>query len=367
MIKSLVLTIIMLQPCHSSIFRRRFNKDKSVEASGSVAVSTDKTPLKSGLSQLVSAFSPKCHTKAPSFNPDFTSLQVSGNFYDNSPEPESSKFEEALQFLCLRDIGCTRKQAIAYTSRNARSKQNLISTLPKNIRQQFRMRLKKDKFKPYNYAGDDKDFEFVSKALNDIIEQKEVEIDVNSPKIPIENLNRFFKRNRSETKVFSDDGLGWSPKVNEKCHTKHLHCHISPIAKKSPCSVMGECALPEISPLANRFHKFINRKTCNDATLMKKSSFNSRITMKKSIKIDQELSEDEPLHVIKDEAMLKEKIKSEKLIKSRVKSEREDKKIIIKKQLRKKPIKHHRKQSFEALAKTSKLKKQLQSVFNACL
>jgi hypothetical protein len=338
-----------------------------VEPGGSGAVSIDKTPLRSGLSQFVNAFSPKCHTKAPSFNPDFTSLQVSGNFCDNSPELESSKFEEALQFLCLRDIGCTRKQAIAYTSRNARSKQNLISTLPKSIRQQFRVRLKKDKFKPYNYAGDDKDFEFVSKALNEIIEQKEVEIDVNIPKIPIGNLDRFFMRNRSETKIFSDDGMGWSPKVNEKCNTKHLHCHISPIAEKSPCSVMDDVVLPEISPLANRFHKFINRKTCNDGSLMKKSSFNSRISLKNTIKKDRELSEEVPLHIIKDEAKLKEKIKSEKLIKSRVKSEREDNKITIKKSQKKKPVKHHHKQSLEALAKTSKLKKQLQSVFNACL
>ncbi|OMJ93869.1 hypothetical protein SteCoe_3058 [Stentor coeruleus] len=84
------------------------------------------------------------------------------------------KVENAINYLILRDIGCSREDAITFTSRKRPDRISFINNLPQNLRKDFKMNYIKSRCLQSKPKDIDYNFESISEAYTNFMKKKHV-------------------------------------------------------------------------------------------------------------------------------------------------------------------------------------------------
>ena len=117
-----------------------------------------------------------------------------------SPVPgsdnEDNGIESAFNYLMLRDLGCSRAEAIRYASPKFANRRSFITNLPPKLRGEYKQSLLKCKYRPgTNFMSKD-EFEHISQAVRSYVDRHS-ENYFASP----EEQNKFYELARHKNKV----------------------------------------------------------------------------------------------------------------------------------------------------------------------
>ena len=134
-------------------------------------------------------------------------LNISQLNLELSPKLNNKNIEKAYNYILLRDIGCSRGQALTYTKKQS---PRIFNDLPKRFRSEYNRNLSLKKYHPYEFINNDQKFEAVSDYLYTLIKKREVEN-------YIEKQNKFKNKKieqfEREKHTFSSFSVVGTPKV----------------------------------------------------------------------------------------------------------------------------------------------------------
>jgi hypothetical protein len=94
-----------------------------------------------------------------------------------SHKSHEDKVKTALNYLFLRDLGCSRDEAISFTSRKRTAHGDFVTSLPPTLRSDFRLRLVKSRCLPCRPLETFENFESATEAFRDLIFKKQLYFD----------------------------------------------------------------------------------------------------------------------------------------------------------------------------------------------
>jgi hypothetical protein len=121
-----------------------------------------------------------------SFFPKTTnSLLSSSPLTPNSQYSESgrAKIENAINYLILRDLGCTKKDAITYSSIKLSKGATIVNSLPISLKQEYKQRVKKNESILNRYNKSEEKFNYISETLKDQIERNKYNFNTQIEKV----------------------------------------------------------------------------------------------------------------------------------------------------------------------------------------
>lgn len=197
------------------------------------------------------------------------------------PSPDTVKIQEAYQYLKLRNIGCTRNEAISLASKFKLNRENYLSDLLPKHKEKWKKSMSEEKFKAYSSAEDTINIDDLTK----ICERKQVELkEKKKPKINLRIINR---------KNLQDE-------INEKC-LQGINCESKEIGGLTRVSTLNDIILPKIS-------KEIYKSKSESMTSI------GSLSLRKNSPDFQRSVEDEYLALMEKKKVLKEKIKAHKTL-----------------------------------------------------
>lgn len=114
--------------------------------------------------------SKKPNTLVPFSNPKQTTPQS----ISHSSNKSQLKVDSAINYLILRDIGCSREDAITFTSRKRPDRISFINNLPQTLRKDFKMNYIKSRCLQSKPKDIDYNFESISEAYTNFMKKKHV-------------------------------------------------------------------------------------------------------------------------------------------------------------------------------------------------
>lgn len=141
------------------------------------------------------------------------------NRLEISHKTHEKKVTSALSYLFLRDLGCSREDAIFLTNRNKAGSKELITSLPPGLKIEFKTRLSKSRCLPCRTNDIDEEFESVSRAFKNLIIKKQVYYESSFPEQ--ENYTKKVKKEVKKLKNYkthpspSPIPLTYAPKTQE--------------------------------------------------------------------------------------------------------------------------------------------------------
>lgn len=131
--------------------------------------------------------------KNPNFpespHPTFT------NRIEISHESHEQKVNVALSYLFLRDLGCSREDAMFLTNRRKADRGEFVTSLPPALKKGFKQKMKKSRCLPCRPDLNDEEFDSISKAFKNLIIRKQVLYDSAFPE-----QEKYEKKVKSELK-----------------------------------------------------------------------------------------------------------------------------------------------------------------------
>lgn len=104
-------------------------------------------------------------------------LSYSRRSIEVSQEEHEERVETAINYLILRDLGCTRENAMSLTSRKRPDNGSFVKSLPTCLRRDFSMRIKRNKCLPCRPPSTYENFDSISQAFKDLIVKQQIFID----------------------------------------------------------------------------------------------------------------------------------------------------------------------------------------------
>ena len=109
---------------------------------------------------------------------------------------EDNAVESAFNYLMLRDLGCSRAEAIRFASPKFANSRNFITNLPPKLRLEYKQSLRKCKYRPGRTFISKDEFEHISQAVRSYIDSHKDHYFA----LP-EEQNKFFELARHKNKV----------------------------------------------------------------------------------------------------------------------------------------------------------------------
>jgi hypothetical protein len=94
-----------------------------------------------------------------------------------SQEAHEERVETAINYLVLRDLGCSRENAMTLTSRKRPDNGSFVKSLPNTLRKDFSASIKKSRCLPCRPPATYENFDSISQAFKDLILKKQVFLD----------------------------------------------------------------------------------------------------------------------------------------------------------------------------------------------
>ena len=88
-----------------------------------------------------------------------------------TPENTDNRIDSVINFLTLRDLGCSRKDAIGYVNNKRYDSEDISNNLPVRLRNEFKTCLSKKKFGLDFEDKTEENFESITKTLDKLIEK----------------------------------------------------------------------------------------------------------------------------------------------------------------------------------------------------
>ena len=263
------------------------------------------------------------------------------------------KIHEAYQFLMLRDIGCSRKQAISLASKFKLSKLDYLSTLPLNFKKRLKQTYDEDKYQIFTSTDDEIEYMNLTKLLQKTTKNREAKTKYPGQTSPIKprriNLH-ITKRNLNSQNPFS---------LISQNHNKFSLDDSSKTQEK--LKLYQNSSLDQLPNLnnSNKLKKFNSDQ--QNLRKVKKDFFSIR---RNSLQSPSESDEENYQKLLEKEKELIYRIKKHKLLLAQIKKSKvEEKKKISQEQKRKqdklsqeaKPKKLDFKQNLKSLTTTPSL------------
>lgn len=257
---------------------------------------------------------------------------LSGANYKADSCQDLLKIHEAYQFLMLRDIGCSRKQAISLASKFKLSKLNYLSTLPPSYKKRLKQSYDEDKYQIFTSTDDEIDYMNLTKLLQKTTKNREAKTKNLTQTNPIKprriNLH-ITKRSPTSQNPFS------------LISTNHYKSSLDDSSKtQEPLKLHQSTSLDQLPNLQN-FHKLKNfNSDQQNLRKVKKDFFSIR---RNSIQSPSESDEENYQKLVEKEKELMFRIKKHKLLLAQIKKSKvEEKKKVIQDQKRKQESKQNK-------------------------
>lgn len=117
------------------------------------------------------------------------------NRIELSHESHEQKVQTALSYLFLRDLGCSREEAMFLTNRRKADQGEFVTSLSPTLKKGFKQKMKKSRCLPCRPDLVDEEFESISKAFKNLIIRKQVLYDSAFPE-----QEKYEKKVKSELK-----------------------------------------------------------------------------------------------------------------------------------------------------------------------
>ena len=104
-------------------------------------------------------------------------LSYSRRSIEVSQEEHEDRVETAINYLILRDLGCSRENAMSLTSRKRPDNGSFVKSLPNCLRRDFSMRIKRNKCLPCRPPSTYENFDSISQAFKDLIVKQQIFIE----------------------------------------------------------------------------------------------------------------------------------------------------------------------------------------------
>jgi len=136
------------------------------------------------------------------------------NRLEISHKTHEKKVTSALSYLFLRDLGCSREDAIFLTNRNKAGSKELITSLPPALKHDFKTRISKSRCLPCRSTEVDEEFDSLTKAFKNLIIKKKLYYESSFP-----DQENYAKKLKKEVKQLQNYKTRANPTPVPLCFT----------------------------------------------------------------------------------------------------------------------------------------------------